>query len=186
MDEKQFWNIVEMCNKNEKIYNKLYNTLSQLNNNEIVGFHNIFIKNLSISYKFPVLEACFVIKSYVSDDLFRDFRIWLICQGRKNFFNAIQDPDLISNWPLKREAIDNFNPDDIAGITEEVFLANGGNIDDFDKLVNVVDEPAMNFQWPDSKDAFYEKYPNLVAKFWNQALINEFHPIKSKKSDEEE
>ena len=46
----------------------------------------------------PMLKACFVLLSYVSDEVFEDFRHWVMLNGKSRFYRTIENPDVIAEY----------------------------------------------------------------------------------------
>ena len=91
MDEDRFWLIVN------KISN---NTICNINltKDEVLKFHTALEEKLVESYRFSLMEICFVICSYISDDIFEEFQAYLILKGKEKFHTIIKDPEAIVNW----------------------------------------------------------------------------------------
>src|SRR5262245_43894761 len=98
MAEPRFCKLIEEACQAKKFYKALTAKLKALAPGEIIGFQNTLQRKLRDAYTFPVLAANFIIQSYTSDDVFEDFRAWLVSQGQERFESAVSDPESICGW----------------------------------------------------------------------------------------
>ncbi|MFL7023528.1 DUF4240 domain-containing protein [Enterovibrio norvegicus] len=174
MEKDEFWNIIEISNMDNNMEENLLSHLKKLETSEIIEFQNIFLDLMAESYKFELLEVNFVISSYVSDDVFNEFRGWLISNGFSRYDKALEDPETIAEW-LKQNEIEEIHDCKIHQVAEEAFLAVGGSHENFFDSLIYPENPEITVDWPESKKEFSDKYPKIVSSFWNQELINELH-----------
>lgn len=97
MDIKQFWDLIEVSQKNsssryEQI-NYLETNLAKLSEKEIAGFRLQTDKLLLDSYTSELWCAAYVINGGCSDDGFQYFRCWLISLGEKAYTESMNKPD---------------------------------------------------------------------------------------------
>nr|WP_321442960.1 DUF4240 domain-containing protein [uncultured Cohaesibacter sp.] len=174
MDENEFWYIIDkyfyLGNDNDEI--RIYLENKELS--QIIDFKNILLEKMNVSYVFPLLEANFVISSYVSDDGFADFRAWLVSKGSQKFYEALKNPETIAIW-LEKDDIEQIEVSEFRYVADEAFLEAGGSVEEFEERVIYLPDPNMIMDWPDNKEEYSMRFPNLVEKFWNQDLINEYH-----------
>lgn len=168
MDENQFWEIIDKLFKNEAI--------DLDTKKDIFLFDKIFKEKLIEAYTFPLMAVSFVISSYISDEGFKEFRAWLIFQGKENFYSAINNPDSIAEW-LEKDAIEEINElgDDLLLITLNLYLNLGFSEDDFFNNSYNIKEPVIEMNWPENRKEYRALYPKIVDKFWNQESINNLH-----------
>ena len=140
---------------------------------DIIAFENIFRRKLVTAYTFPLLMANFVIQSYVSDDVFEDFRAWLVTQGRERFELALANPESICDW-LNRENVDDIDGETMLLLSQTAYEQYGDE-DEFFSRIEYLPEPEIKQDWPEDKAGFRNKYPRLVDQFWNQERIRELH-----------
>ncbi len=172
MDENQFWKIIESSVETNRPYRHLSEELGKLSREDILLFHYIFTKKLSEACTFPLLAANFVISSYVSDDGFKEFRSWLVGQGRNRFENAVANPETITDW-LDKKDIDEIDGNTLLSVAHDVYEELYE--DDFLDKVKFEREPELVQDWPSSKADYRNKWRRLVDKFWNQERIREMH-----------
>ncbi|WP_283131151.1 DUF4240 domain-containing protein [Enterovibrio norvegicus] len=174
MKENEFWGIIDRSNDQDDFEKEILEYLCTLSTNSIIQFQNEFLSVMSCAHQFRLLEANFIISSYVSDDVFYSFRAWLISKGSEKYSKALEDPETIAEW-LKTDEVENIYYSKISQLAETAFLANGENADNFFESIIYPEDPRMVIKWPESKEEFRRKYPKLVSKYWNQKLINELH-----------
>jgi hypothetical protein len=174
MNEEYFWVSIDKASKDDEFYESLKEILCGMTLSEIISFENILQIKMTEAYVFPLLEANFVISSYVSDDGFKDFRAWLISRGRARFYAALNDVETIADW-LDKDLVDQAEEDALRGIAEEAYILSGGEDSDFHRQIRYQPEPPMIQEWPENKADFRKKYPRLVEKYWNQQRIKDLH-----------
>lgn len=91
MTEEQFWTIIENSNRGRN----LKECLTPLSEEELFGFRYWWIHFCHISYKQELWAVAYVVLGGCSDDGFDYFRFWLIVQGRKVFYNALENADTL-------------------------------------------------------------------------------------------
>lgn len=88
MNEEEFWELVESsgssvkCSPEEQC-ERITEQLSGKSKEELVSFANIHGEMLFKAYTWPILKASFIILGYISDDVFEDFRNWVILNGKQ-------------------------------------------------------------------------------------------------------
>jgi hypothetical protein len=73
----------------------LCDALAGLRVKEILSFEEQLRAKLRRAYTFDVMAAAFIVKSYISDDTFEDFRAWLVAQGKEHFERAVKAPAFV-------------------------------------------------------------------------------------------
>ena len=91
MTEEQFWTIIENSNRGRN----LKECLTPLSEEELFGFRYWWIHFCHISYKQELWAVAYVVLGGCSDDGFDYFRFWLIVQGQKVFYNALESADTL-------------------------------------------------------------------------------------------
>ena len=174
MTDQGFWMLIDDASRARDPYIALRSALCALGREEIAAFHNIFLAKLAEAYTFPLLEANFVISSYVSDELFLDFRAWLVSTGSAKYRSALANPESISDW-LDKAAVDDLTGDWMLVVAEDAFIESGGTEEEFFHAICETPDPEIVTDWPASKEDYRRKYPKLVEKFWNQERIRLMH-----------
>ena len=133
---------------------------------------------------FHLLAANFIVQSYVSDDVFVDFRAWLISQGREKYESAVKAPEVIADW-FSRDMVDDMRGGDFYMMPQDAYLkrhgaSNGSEEaddleEDFFELYESYFDQDIELDWPDSKEDFHKQFPKLFDAFWNQDRINDIH-----------
>jgi hypothetical protein len=173
MIERNFWIIIEESSLRRQSGFDLQDILSKLSKSEIVAFENNLQMLIARAGVFRLLAACFVIESYVSDDSFRNFRAWLVSKGKSKYEAAIEDPESIADW-LEIDEIEDIDGSELFSAAQNAYMTYGP-VEEFHRRILQLNDPVIKQDWPESKNEFKSLYPRLVAKFWNQELINELH-----------
>jgi hypothetical protein len=177
MSEPRFWKLIADARQAKKFHTALTAALKALSPDEIIGFQNTLRRKLLEAYKFPVLAANFIIQSYTSDDVFEDFRAWLVSQGQERFEAALSDPESICDWH-ERDEVDDMDGESMLFVAQKAY-AEHGDEEDFSDRVQYPRTPDLKQEWPKDKAGFRKRWPRLVDKFWNQERIREIHGPKA-------
>jgi hypothetical protein len=171
--DKRFWMLIEEARAGRNFDKALGAKLDKLPVKEIIAFENALQRRLRDAYTFPVLAANFIIQSYTSDDVFEDFRAWLVTQGQERFEAAVADPESICDW-LKRSKVEGIDGSMMLLLACDAYEDHGDE-EDFFELVKRPRLPALKQNWPKDKAGFRKRWPRLVDTFWNQERIRELH-----------
>jgi hypothetical protein len=103
MDEGAFWKLIDKSRIAAKgnyqlQFKSLKTILLALKPSEIKKFDNTFSALLDAAYDYKLMGATIVINSDDSDDLFDNFRQYLIGCGKEKFYQAIKDPESCVSW----------------------------------------------------------------------------------------
>lgn len=173
MTEDRFWKMIEDAHDSGDAIAYLSATLMASSRHEIISFNDILSQKIADAATFPILAGNFVIMSYVSDDTFRDFRAWLVYQGRGRYAAAIKDPETIADW-LEYDEVDDIDGESMLMLAHKSYHAHGSDKEFHDQILYVPD-PKMDVTWPENKTEYRERFPRLVDKYWNQERIKELH-----------
>lgn len=178
MEIGEFWSLVHRSRQEtsscEAQAQWLEASLVGLGKEEIIGFENNLLKQVSLLQTFDHLAAHFMIESYTSDDTFRDFQSWLVMQGQERFEQAQKDPSTIADW-LTPEAVESIDGSGFVTLSSSAYEEAGGDEDEFYDRVEFCDDPDFEMPWPDDKEGFEARWPKLCARFWNQERIDALH-----------
>lgn len=102
LDEMEFWKIIDFSYNAAKGDLELQDQiiikkLSAYTPEEIIDFEIILCKKLIEANDFKILAANKIIDSWVSDDGFLYFRLWLISLGRETFEQTLKNPDYLAS-----------------------------------------------------------------------------------------
>lgn len=100
MTEDQFWELIASSREpvSDSVAQEatLATLLSSLPPQEILAFEHLFFAKRAESYRWDLWGvATLVHGGFCSDDSFEDFRLWLICQGRHAYENALANPESV-------------------------------------------------------------------------------------------
>lgn len=102
MTEIDFWNLIDLARRSvsstDEIPKWLVNHLENLPESEIGDFGRIFRQMNRKAYDERLWAAAYAISHHsASDDVFSDFRGWLIAQGKDVYEKALNDPDSLAD-----------------------------------------------------------------------------------------
>ncbi len=89
MTEDRFWSIIAESDRGRN----LIECLTPLSEDELFGFRYWWEYFCHLSYRQDLWAVAYVVLGGCSDDSFDYFRFWLIAQGKKVFFNALENVD---------------------------------------------------------------------------------------------
>ncbi len=105
MAEAAFWSVIERSRKTgrrgaAKQPERVRAELATLAPADVAAFAARFDDVRERAYTWDLWAACVCILGGSSDDLFTDFRSWLVAQGREVFTRALADADSLAGLPL--------------------------------------------------------------------------------------
>lgn len=95
--------------------------LQALLGGDLAGFHRRYVQLANAIAGPAHYSAAQVVMGYVTQDVFVDFRTWVVFQGRRNFDGFRADPDSLAGWgPTDDEQLGaaevlEFLPEQVAG-----------------------------------------------------------------------
>lgn len=173
MDELQYWELVDLSNKNAKSQdaqeNILIKELEKLSPKEIIGFRLRTDKLLFDTYNSEMWCAGYIMNGGCSDDAFEYFRLWVISKGKDVYNKAKDNPDSLVNeiiegeeyyefesfWYIGLDAFQNKTGKELYDYISDDFNTNEGNYVQFE------------FNWSEEKPETMKAIcPNLFDKMW--------------------
>ena len=102
MDRETFWNLIRVakgfCGENlGASADWMREQLLFMGAQQAKGFHDIFYAYSGHADQYGLWTAANVMCGGLSDDLFMDFRAWLIAQGKEVYSAALKDPDSLAD-----------------------------------------------------------------------------------------
>lgn len=172
MSEDEFWKIVESsgspddCSPDEQCKN-IIKSLKGEPKEILVGFSNIHRELLCKGYTWPMLKACFVLISFISDDAFEDFRNWIILQGKKRFYETLSNPDTMANYIKVEDPVEEITGESLLFVCEEAW---DGAIEALEQNYVYPNYPNLDYDWP-SETELQQEFPKLFNKYWDEQNI---------------
>jgi hypothetical protein len=172
VDERAFWEIIETsgspekCSVDEQCEN-IVEKLSSRTKEELISFANIHKEVLHKAYTWPMLKASFIVTSYISDDVFEDFRNWVILNGKERFYKTIEHPDFISSYINVEDPVEEVTGEALLFVCEEAW---DGDIEELEDGYVYPKDPVIDDDWP-SKEKLEEEFPKLYGKFWDDENV---------------
>jgi uncharacterized protein DUF4240 len=165
MNEVIFWTLIEDAQKmsggsTDNQARILFDRLIKYDPEDIYEYYKIFMDMLWRSFRADLWDAAQIIACGCSEDVFEDFRAWLIGQGKTVFEAAMNNPEILA---------------DLISVDDREEALNG-------RLVSVIIDayeqkagqeiPLVGYHKPlvlmgnfVEKEAYPHKYPQLFAKF---------------------
>lgn len=171
MNEAEFWDIIEKSGSPDSVEPDLQceaivEVLAEKHVEELVEFHNIHKRVLNRAYTWSLIEACFITIHYVSDDVFEDFRNWIILNGKERYERTLENPDYMASYISVEDPVEELTGESLLYVCEEAFT---GDVDELESKYVYPEEPTIEDNWPPFS-VLEEKYPNLVSKYWDGSV----------------
>jgi len=98
MDVKTFWKLIKTTREasggdTSKQADLVVNTLVPLSLDESFSFEAIWYDLMDVAYDAALWDAAYIIGCGCGDSGFKDFRAWLIAQGKEVYEKALVDPE---------------------------------------------------------------------------------------------
>lgn len=179
MSKVTFWTAIDSARKKsrgdyDKQVAEIKRHLEGLSIEDITPFANALDSALSAAYTFPLMVAAFVINGYISDDVFEDFREWLVLLGEKNYRAILDDPDVIAEVITRKET-QNVGGHGLGELPLKICLEKGWDEEELFTRVKAARPPKIKQDWPESRADFERQYPILYRAFWDQEKIRARH-----------
>ena len=156
MDVNQFWALIEKTRvENDQLGEQqaasLIQELTQLSLQDIIDFENIFNNFWARADQSNLQDAARFIVAF-GDSGWKDFRGWLIGQGRQTYEKVLSDPDSLSEIISLEKRFD---------VTAELLLYVGQHA----YKIKMNDENAVVPWLPDENDIPFERGESLQKNF---------------------
>jgi hypothetical protein len=179
LTDKDFWTIIDSTTKGIDVDRRkqvaaIANLLKKKSLDDLASFHRRLDRALVKSYTFPLMVAAFTVYSHIADDVFLDFRAWLILHGRKTFQEVLKNPDALTAL-LPKKDVDRINSGGLPDLVTRIWLDRGADLALYTKKAGFLTCPKIKTNWPKDKDEFQKRYPVLYAAYWNPSRIRSLH-----------
>ncbi|MFT4062870.1 MAG: DUF4240 domain-containing protein [Edaphocola sp.] len=179
MNEELFWQLIDKArsapNANfETQCVTLTEYLLAYTEEEIITFEEILREKIEEASSWRTMAASFVVRSFISDDEYEDFRAWLVGQGKTNFHKVLRDPNEICNI-LKPGQVKDMHGEYMLFVAVNAYLEKTDSDDDeaFYEKIEHPEEKEIVQTWPESKQEYRNLFPRLYDTFWNEKRIEE-------------
>lgn len=169
LTEEKFWNLIGESQSADDLYEKL----SPLSEDELFGFRYWWEHFCNISYRQDLWAAAYIYRGGCGDDSFDYFRYWLITQGRKVFYNALENADSLCD--VFAELPDEDPTDEEANyVVIDLLNRRNNDSDYYHRAVNRYrwrqeERPEMEFEWEeDDEESLRKVCPNTFDRWWGK------------------
>lgn len=182
MTKIDFWTVVDSTargvgvNRSKQV-GQICKILKSASLDDIAKFNIRQKTEMKSACTFGLMVAAFAVHSHLSDDLFLNFRSWLILHGQDVFQKAITNPDIVVKL-VKKKDVDQINESGFFDLPLRLWLDRGGGALAYSKKVGIFKEKKIKTDWPATVAEFQERYPVLFKAFWNAGRIKSFHEGK--------
>ena len=181
IDDAYFWALLETAKTKGEYADEqlewLTNDLAKRSVKEIVMFDYLFKQHYYKSYTSDLWAATYIVMGGCSDDLFEEFRAWVLYQGRDVYEAAIQDPQsLLPYFELleQQELVPHLEEllfVSLLAYEEKTGLDDNEYFAIYEQLSgdNYV-EPELEFDWDENEEDLRRKFPLLWARYGETPL----------------
>jgi hypothetical protein len=143
----------------------LLKELRRLPDAEVIEFRGHLSTQVARAYDWGVWAAGYLAAGGMSDDAFRDFRVWLLHQGRAAFEQVRSEPDSLADLPWDDEGEDFAESEDLGYIADELLEQRGFDLEQLDDgSLGDPSEPAGEPFREDDEAWFAAALPRLWAR----------------------
>lgn len=175
MTEEKFWTVIESSHRGRD----LKECLTPLSEDELFGFRYWWEYFLNLSYKQDLWAVAYVVLGGCSDDGFDYFRFWLIAQGRKVFYNALENADSLCDVFAELEDPEDKDypeQEDLDYVVQEVIDERTGEEDYYYREVEKYEMPQhlreIEFEWEgDDEDSIRKVCPRTFDQWWENDVF---------------
>ena len=170
MSENDFWDLIEKArhsaSRAEEIPPLLVDRLKEMPEGEIVEFGRLLRAASRRAYDWRLWAAAVAILDYCSDDVFYEFRAWLIAQGKSVYERALADPDSLADLQSFDGEDGVARLDSMAASASRAYQAKTGR-KDFGERLEKVSPPVLRSKdaWNGEAEMLKEVVPRLCVKF---------------------
>lgn len=171
MQESDFWEIIDQSRTSDQSSpdeqcEVIADLLSVRSKHDLISFSNVHKELLRKAYTWPMLKACMIVIHYVSDDVFEDFRNWVILSGENSFYQTLVNPDSLSEVIDVTDPIEEVTGEALLYVVEEAW---DGEIEELEEQYIYPDDPVLDCKWP-AKSLLEREYPKIYARFWDDSV----------------
>lgn len=169
MSEAEFWKLIEDARLAARrvldVPQQLIEKLKLRSPSEIIGFEQALHTVYSRAFHLRLWAAATLVLRYCSDDVFYDFRGWLIAQGQAVFETVLNDPESLAE-------IDVTTGDDgkarlfyMCSVANKAYMERTGR--DLGEDMPPLRQPALLNEgvWNGEQKKLPEMFPRLFAKY---------------------
>lgn len=167
MDENNFWQLIYQSKHGASSCKDQYETLKDLLQTltieEILDFDHIMHARLIEAFRWDVWAIIYIIKLEFSDDIFKDFRAWMISKGREFYESVLNSPDDAADKIDENEDIE-FR--DIIYSAWDAYELKAQDIIPKSKLRDPSTPKGRRWK----EDDLEKLFPKLCKKFWKDVV----------------
>ena len=182
MDIHQYWyriqDSIDSSSNQEEQESFLFDELSNLQLKGIIGFHNRTTQLINELNTTEILSASIIINYYNSEDVFENFRTWIISLGKEVFTLAKEDSDHLVKYVSTNRLIHEF--EEFQFVPYHAFeKVTGKNLYDFTSVRVEEIKSTLKFHWQlDSANEIAEVCPKLFRLFDQTNIVKKEDEIK--------
>ncbi|MBD5304161.1 MAG: DUF4240 domain-containing protein [Bacteroides sp.] len=175
MTEDKFWHIIEKSEQGRE----LNDLLSSLSDNELIGFYYWWQYFSDRLYRQDLWAVAYVVKGGCSDDSFDYFRYWLLVQGRKPVYDALENADSLCDLfetMIDVDDEDSLQNEEVNYTVIKAIEDRSDASDEFRAMIENIEIPEgcdeMDFEWEeDDEESIKAICPRTFERYWSNCPI---------------
>jgi hypothetical protein len=164
--ESEFWKIIEAAgspvtkdpdDQCEAISDQLRGQPKEY----LVSFANEHHRVLANLDNWKILKASYVVLGYASDDVFEDFRNWIILHGKARYLETLENPEALADYAQVDDPVEEISGEPLLYVCENAW---DGDIEELEEDYEKMPMSEYEMEWP-SKEELASEFPKLVKRF---------------------
>lgn len=177
MNDEDFWSLIERTRRRarwgwrgsatSRQARAVAKALKSLPDAEVIAFRRKLYDKVALAHDWGIWAAGYAAAGGMSDDSFRDFRVWLVHQGHAAFDRVRADPDSLAELAWDSRGEDFSAAEDLGYLADEALEERGVDIDGLDDDVQSTGDPSepAGTPFPEDDDEWFAAHlPRLWAR----------------------
>ncbi len=164
--EAEFWKIIEAAGSPSVIEPEeqceiISDRLRGHTKEQLVSFANEHYRQLEKLDNWQILKASYVVLGYASDDVFEDFRNWIILHGKTKFFETLSNPEALADYAQVQDPVEDSSGEPLLYVCENAW---DGEVEELEENYEYAKANQYEMAWP-SREELASEFPRLAKRF---------------------
>ena len=164
--EAEFWEIVEAAGSPatvnpEEQCEAISELLRGRTKGQLVSFTNSHRRLLAKLDNWQILKASYVVLGYASDDVFEDFRNWIILHGEERYLKTFSNPEALAEYVQVQDSVEEISGEPLLYVCENAWE---GDIEELEEEYEFIPASEYEMKWPSPEELAFE-FPKLAERF---------------------
>ena len=174
MNEKRFWEVIEQSRSaatagerdgsQDRQVARLEHLLEALDPDEIAEFRNLLHYFMDKAYTWDLWAVADILAGGCSDDWFDYFRAWLVSMGRKEYEQAVADPESVATI-RKLPGVEDLFFEQLTYVPGRVYQMKTGEEPPPVRQLFVFKKPGPAGKRWETEEDLEQRFPRLYARY---------------------